>query len=188
MLSNIKVDLSRFDWQGVSGASDVLMVVLNIVLIVSVVVGYRSLRESVLTRDASLLTWAMERMTAIRDDLEMLWRAPSYGTMEQIRGVDFTSPWPAELEKAAQRVSVELQRLSYLANSGLISKTHFMSMWGPTFARAWISLEPWVKHRRFTNGEPIDLKDGAYSRNDFERFACECAGMQAEGRRRRHNP
>ncbi|WP_322998788.1 hypothetical protein [Castellaniella sp.] len=41
----LKVDLTHFDWQGVSAVSDLLMVLLNIVLIVSVVVGYRGLRR-----------------------------------------------------------------------------------------------------------------------------------------------
>ena len=41
--SVIRVDLSRFDWQGVSAVSGLLMVWLNIVSIVGVVIGYREL-------------------------------------------------------------------------------------------------------------------------------------------------
>jgi len=41
--SVIGVDLSCFDWQGVSAASGLLMVWLNIVSIVGVVIGYREL-------------------------------------------------------------------------------------------------------------------------------------------------
>lgn len=175
MLSNITVDLSRFDWQGVSGVSDALMVLLNVILIVSVIVGYKSLKESVLSRDASLLTWAMERMTVIKEDLDALQNAPSYGTLQQVMSANFHSPWVKEVEDAAYRVSVELQRLSYLANSGLISKVHFKKMWGPTFVKAWKLLEVWVKHKRLKNGEPIELKDGGYSRNDFETFSAECS-------------
>jgi len=175
MLSKITVDLSRFDWQGVSAVSDALMVLLNIILIVSVVVGYKGLKESVLSRDASLLTWAMERMTVVREDLDILQNAPSYGTIVQITSTSFHSPWTKEVEDAAYRVSVELQRLSYLANSGLISKTHFKKMWGHTFCKSWNLLEVWVKHKRLKNGEPIEMKDGGYSRNDFEKFAAECS-------------
>lgn len=41
--SVIGVDLSCFDWQGVSAVSGLLMVWLNIVSIVGVVIGYREL-------------------------------------------------------------------------------------------------------------------------------------------------
>ncbi len=174
MLNNITIDLSHFDWQGVSAISDALMVLLNVILIASVIVGYRGLKESALSRDASLLVWAMQQMTEIREDLEALYNAPLYGTLAEIKLLDFKSPWPQEVESAAYRVSVELQRLSYLANSGLISKVHFMKMWGPSFVKAWAVLEMWVKHKRIINGEPIDLALGAYSRNDFERFSKEC--------------
>lgn len=170
----ITVDLTRFDWQGVSAITDLLMVALNIILIISVVVGYKSLRQSVLTRDASLLTWAMERMDSIKDDLLKVRNAPIYGTLDSIQCDDFASPWPPEVEQAAYRVSVELQRLSYMVNAGLISKEHFTAMWGPTFVRAWAALELWVKHKRLRNGEPAELADGGYSRADWERFVLAC--------------
>lgn len=57
----------------------------------------------------------------------------------------------------------------------MISKVHFKNMWGRTFVKTWASLETWVKHKRLKNGEPMELKDGGYSRNDFERFSLECA-------------
>jgi len=174
LLSDIQIDLSKFDWQGVSAVSDSLMVLLNIVLIVSVYIGYRQVREALLTRDASLLTWAMERMTAIKADLRLLEGAPAYGTLQQLQSDDFRSPWPPEFEQAAQNVSSELQRLAYMANSGLISKTHFRKMWGPTFAKAWVVLRLWVMYRRFKNGEPLRVEEGAFSRVDFESFAKEC--------------
>lgn len=174
------IDLSRFDWQGVSGVSDVLMVMLNVILIVSVIVGYRSLKESVMSRDATLLVWAMERMTAIKRDLRALGDAPPYGSLQEIRSPGFTSPWTKDLEKAAYRVSVELQRLSYMANSGLISKVHFRKMWGANIAEAWELLETWVKHRRLTRGEPTEVSEGADTRRDFELFAKECATPAAK--------
>lgn len=70
-----------------------------------------------------------------------------------------------------------MQRLSYMANAGLISQEHFIAMWGPTFASAWDVLEVWVKHKRLKNGEAMELKDGAYSRKDFEVFALLCKGQ-----------
>jgi hypothetical protein len=167
------VNLSQFDWQAVSAIAAGITVLLNIFIIAMVVVGYRSLRESVLSRDASLLTWAIQRMTEIKEDLDAIRQAPPYGTLSDIKLPTFVSPWVGELEDAAYRVSVELQRLSYLANSGLISKVHLQKMWGPTFVEAWDLLETWVKHTRLRRGEPLELSDGAFSRNDFEKFALE---------------
>lgn len=173
--STLKVDLSRFDWQGVSAVSDLLMVLLNIVLIVSVVIGYRSLRESAKSRDATLLIWATERMDTIRPLLEQLRAAPAYGSLNDIRaGSDFSAPWSPELLGSANRVGIELQRLSYMANKGLISREHFIAMWGPTFVAAWEILEVPIKHRRLKNGEPMHLHEGAYSRRDFETFSMLC--------------
>ena len=134
---------------------------------------YKSLRESVLSRDATLLIWAIEKMSTIKTEINIISKAPNYGTIEEIKKSNFVSPWSLEEEAAAQKVSVELQRLAYMANSGLISKTHFKKMWGKTFTDSWIKLEIWVKHKRLKNNEPIELKDGAFSRNDFEKFAME---------------
>lgn len=149
------------------------MVILNIIQIVGVVIGYRSLKESVMSRDASLLIWAIERMSSIKSDLHTLKHAPPYSKLEDVLVDDFKTPWSEATELAAQNVSVELQRLAYMANSGLISKVHFEKMWGKTFLDAWNMLEIWVKRRRFINNEPIELNDGAVSRRDFEIFAKE---------------
>jgi len=174
MFSNMTVNLSQFDWQAVSAVAAVITVLLTGVLIATVVIGYRSVKESVLSRDAALFTWAIQRMTEIKEDLDTLRHAPPYGALSDIKAPTFVTPWGPEIEGAAYRVSVELQRLAYLANSGLISKVHLQKMWGPIFAEAWGLLEAWVKHRRLTKREPLELSDGAFSRNDFERFALEC--------------
>jgi hypothetical protein len=172
--SNMTVSLSVIDWQAVSAITGAITVLLNIVLVATVVIGYRSLKESVLSRDASLLTWAIQRMAELKDDLETIRHAPPYASLAAITSQSFVSPWDAHVEAAAYRVSVELQRLSYMANSGLLSKIHLQKMWGATFAEAWSLLETWVKYLRLRKGEPVELADGAYRRNDFERFAREC--------------
>lgn len=179
MFQDVIVDFSRFDWQGVSAISDVLMFLLNIILFGSVLIGYKTLKESARSRDAQLLTWAMDQMTRIKDDLQIVRASPAYGSIDEIQAPDFTSPWDNLEEEAAYRVSIELQRLAYLTNSGLISQEHFKNMWGPTFVSAWNKLETWVKKKRLNNNEPMHLEDGAYSRNDFERFALECAEPQS---------
>jgi len=174
MFNNMTVNLSQFDWQAVSAVAAVITVLLTGVLIATVVVGYRSLKESVLSRDASLLTWAIQRMSDIKEDLDTVRRAPPYGTASDIKSPTFVTPWVQEVEDAAYRVSVELQRLAYLANAGLISKVHLQKMWAPTFVEAWGFLDTWVKHKRLKKHEPLELSEGAFSRNDFEKFALEC--------------
>lgn len=174
MFANMTVNLCQFDWQAVSAIATVFTSILNIIVIVTVIVGYRSLKESILSRDASLLTWAIQCMSEIKEDLDKVRQAPPYGKSSDIKSPSFKTPWQQEEEKAAYRISVVLQRLSYLANSGLISKIHLQKIWGPTFAEAWDLVETWVKYKRFKKGEPIELSDGAFSRNDFEKFALEC--------------
>jgi hypothetical protein len=151
-----------FDWQGVSAIAAVFAVLLNGILLASVIYAYRSLRESQLTRAADVMIWAVSQMEEIKDDLKLLRQAS--------RQIDI---WPDDVSLAAQRVSVRLQRLAYMARSGLISKDHFRAMWGLTFVEAWEKLEPWVHKRRTDNGEPRAAKDGAFSRVDFEELALE---------------
>jgi hypothetical protein len=61
------------------------MVLLNIVLIVSVVIGYRGLRESAKSRDATFLVWAAERVDGIKPMLRELLTAPPYGSLADFR-------------------------------------------------------------------------------------------------------
>lgn len=173
-MNEFMVDFSILTWNSLAAITDILMVVINVILIISIIIGYKSIKESILSRDASLLTWAMERMSLIKEDINIIRNAKPYGTLETIKSKNFISPWEPKIEDAANRVSIELQRLAYLVNSGMISKIHFRKMWGPYFIKAWDVLEIWIKHKRFTNHEPIELESGAYSRNDFEKFAIEC--------------
>lgn len=108
----------------------------------------------------------MQKMTELKEDIDLLHKAPTYGTIQDIQSPQFTSPWDEATEKAANHVSIELQRLAYLVNAGLIQKIHIQKMWGLTFIRAWELVEFWVKQKRLKQGEPS-------SRNDFEKLADE---------------
>lgn len=120
----------------------------------------------------------MDEMSKIRPDLSLLHNAGLYAKGE-LGGEDHAVVWPQETIDAAYRVSIIMQRLSCMAMSGLISKEHFSKMWGPSFAKTWMSLKPYILHKRFLNGEPIKLEDGACSRNDFEKYALYCMGLNA---------
>ncbi|GAL31210.1 hypothetical protein JCM19239_2569 [Vibrio variabilis] len=86
----------------------------------------------------------------------------------------FQVKWSEKELESAYKVSIVMQRLSYMAMAELISIEHFSKMWGPAFVKAWVALEPYVHHKRHTNGEPLKLAEGAYSRNDFEKYAYYC--------------
>ena len=165
-----------FDWQGVSAVADVTIVFLNLILLASVILAYKSLRESQDTRAADIIIWAVQQMEEIKPDLERL-RVAS-------RQCD---AWDSEIKTSAQRVSVRLQRLGYMARTGLISKAHFRGMWGMTFVEAWEKLEPWVQQKRKENQEPLAAKDGAFSRIDFEELAQEFRPFVDEIRAKAHN-
>jgi hypothetical protein len=174
MLRDVAVDLSIYDWQAVGATAAILTTLLTAILVVSVFFGYRSIKETVLQRDASLLLFAIQQMESIKGDLRRLEQAPPYGSVAEAIAADFESPWDAATESSAQRVSIELQRLGYLVEAGLLSQIHLLRMWGPTIGRAWLLLDPWVKRLRLQKGEPIELDQGAFSRGDFERFARVC--------------
>jgi hypothetical protein len=61
-----------------------------------------------------------------------------------------------------------------MALHNLISRNHFMNIWGPMFLSTWYALEPWVKHKRLDLEEPMTLAQGAYSRIYLEQFALFC--------------
>ena len=172
------IQLSPFDWNGVSGISNVLLVILNAILVGSIVVGYRSVKQAVLARDAEMLIWAVGQIDEIKPDLRTLRDSPPYSSSQSAQ----PERWDADSEDAAEKVSVRLQRLSYMALAGLISKPHLIEMWGPTFSATWAKLEPWVRQKRLQNGEPPAIADGAFSRKHLEIFAAECAEFERNQR------
>lgn len=176
MFTDIKVELSKFDWSGVSGLSDVIMVVLTLVLLAGLKQGSKSIRESSISRDADILRWAMSEMDALKPQIRLLTDAhkrhrycgKAHDPQENPNG------WTDKELEAAQIVGVNLQRIGYMALHNLVSRNHFMNIWGPMYLACWYSLEPWVKHKRKALNEPTEIKDGAYSRIFFEQYANYC--------------
>ncbi|TLF47921.1 hypothetical protein FEI13_14310 [Halomonas urmiana] len=172
-MESVQIVLNPLDWSGVSAITSILMLFINFFLLVSVIFAYRTIKEEVKNRDSSLLLWAMDEMSKIKPDLALLHNAGDYENGE-LGSENHEVAWFQETLEAAYRVSIVMQRLSYMAMSGLISKKHFSKMWGPAFVKAWDSLEHYIHHKRFLNGEPLTLAEGAYSRNDFEKYAVYC--------------
>ena len=62
VFEEIKVELNRFDWSGVSGVSDIVMVFLSVLLLFGLRQGAKSIKEPSSSRDADILRWAMSEM------------------------------------------------------------------------------------------------------------------------------
>lgn len=173
----VTVKLHEFDWSGVSGVMDMVMVVLTFVLLVGLKQGSKSIDESNRSRNAELLNWAMEEMSKLKPAIRIVTDAhkkqPYCDDLLHI-DTDYVSAWSKEELAAAQTVSVALQRMGYFATHDLVSKRHFVNLWGPLYLSCWYSLEGWVKHKRLQLDEPIDINQGAYSRLYFEKFAMYC--------------
>lgn len=162
-----------FDWSGVSGVADSLIVVLNAILIFSVYQAYRSVRSSENARTTDILIWAISQMEEIKPDIAI------------VRQITRPLPrWSKAQREAAARVSVRLQRLAYMTRCKLIDPDHFRRMWAITFVDMWDHVAPWVMEVRASHGEPLLAKDGAFSRKDFEELVAEYRPYVDDIRRR----
>ena len=195
MFEELQVELNRFDWSAVSGISNAVMVVLSILLLAGLRQGSKSIKESSLSRDADILRWAMSEMDELKPHIRTITdahtRKPFCSYENEHLEEGFKTPWEEEEEEAAQLVGVKLQRIGYMANQNLISRDHFMNMWGPMYLASWYSLEAWVKHKRLELDEPQNISDGAYSRMYFEEYAKYCEKnllpLLVENERKRSN-
>ncbi|ACJ27713.1 Conserved hypothetical protein [Shewanella piezotolerans WP3] len=194
MFDEFKVQLTTFDWNGVSGLTNILMVILTGLLLYGLKQGSSNIKESSLSRDADILRWAMTEMDLLKPAIRILTDAHKTRSFcncpgEHIKHYDCS--WNKEELAAAQEVSVKLQRIGYMALHNLISRNHFMNIWGPMYLSTWYSLEAWVKHKRLDLDEPLTIENGAYSRIYLEQFAHYCEKNMPEvlvnNERRRFN-
>lgn len=178
MFKDITFELSKVDWSGVSGITSIIMTILSIVLLLGIRQGSRNLKESSLSRDADILRWAMSEMDKLKPQIRLITDAHKRhkycDCKDENHKLKYSTNWTGEELNAAQVVGVSLQRIGYMALHNLISRNHFMNIWGPMFLSSWYSLEGWVKHKRLNLNEPLNIEDGAYSRMYFEQYALYC--------------
>ncbi|AUG54275.1 DUF4760 domain-containing protein [Thalassospira marina] len=153
-------NFNPFDWSALSAVAALLGLAINIFLLATVYIGYRSIRDGQAAHVSNILIWAAEQMDSIKEDIQVI-----------RNNKDPHNEFSDEYQSSARRVSAIFQRLGYMAHNGLINPIHFKNMWGLSFVLMWQELEPWVKHLREQNGEPKTLSEGAFSRVDFERMA-----------------
>ncbi len=174
-LDTCEIDLNKFDWNGVSGVADIVMLLLTLALVWGLRQGSRSIKEASLSRDADILRWAMSEMDALKPKIKLV--TDAYKIREYRKSEDEAdpqTPWNEETLKAAQDVSVHLQRIGYMALKNLISRDHFKNIWGPMYLSTWYAMESWVKQKRSDLDEPAELSQGACSRRYFEEYALYC--------------
>jgi len=179
-VDEISVDLRIFNWDGVAGISNALMVMLNLILVLGIFLSYFNFRENTKSRVFEMLDMAYTHIDGVKDDIETI-RTRAKGIQEWSIDDDKSIQAAASIipNKEAQRVSKTFQRLSYLVKAKLIPEKYFIEMWGPLFLEMWLSLEPWIIQKRINNLEPRTYKENAFSRKDFEWFAAQCCRNSA---------
>jgi uncharacterized membrane protein len=73
-----------------------------------------------------------------------------YEKVDKITGKDWSQDIKDDLHK---EVSIIMQRMGYMALFGLISKQHFINLWGPMFLASWYSIEWYIMEERGRLGE-----------------------------------
>ncbi|MEO3997758.1 hypothetical protein [Mesorhizobium sp. CAU 1732] len=156
------LNLQQFDWNGVSAIAAFFTFLINITLLLTVAVGFRSVQEGQASRTAQVLAWAAEQMDAVKSDEKRLREASS----------DFRL-WGNEEKISAQRVANAYSRMCYYARQSLINPKHLRNLWGINVCLYWKILEGYIQEQRKEFGEAATLKTGAVHRADFEATARE---------------
>ena len=164
----ISNELAVLNWSGVQAGIAFFSALLTTFLLVGLWQGKKTLKESRNTRDADILRWTMDLMSDLKKHITIV--TDEY----KDKGPYTKEKWNDQANKSANEVSIQLQRIGYMANHDLISKEHFKNIWGPMYLSTWWSLEEWVKQKRETLEEPREIKDGAFSRMYFEEYALFC--------------
>jgi hypothetical protein len=235
-LISSEVDFAKFDWDGVSGVSDVLMTFVTLILMLSIWQAKDAHDESTKARvqstnasDAEVLRWAMDEMgerkkhiklvtnefkkelekmlisnysftvsgkdeelaDCIRPHKYQLTNIKSqpkhtdqermshilnmkkydqdkfYSDVEKITGRD----WDQDIKDVLHKeVSIIMQRMGYMALFGLISKQHFINLWGPMFLASWYSIEWYIREEREKLCENLDPDNNYPPEMFIERF------------------
>lgn len=153
------------DWNAISAIANTCMAVTNILLLISIVIGVSTIRESEKTRAADLIVWANSEIEPYKKQIIEILSFPD------------SSDWTTEQRDQAFAVSAKLQTLSYFAVHGMIDRKHLARLWGRTVVEQWETLKPFIFEFRRSKGEPDSASEGAYFRRDLEIYAAFCRGF-----------
>ena len=217
-------DLKVFNWEGVSGLTNIIMTIVTIVLLIGIWQAKESQEETKNARiqatnasDAEVLRWAMDEMTQRKNHIRLVTDAykseleniliplgfkgeqkthkykkrifkPSYSDQDRIsflkeiseskkkefyskvEGID-GNDWSQDIKDALHKeVSIIMQRMGYMALFGLISKQHFINLWGPIFLASWYSIEWYIKDERKSLNENLDSEKNLSAEKFIDKF------------------
>ncbi len=165
---HLSSELYTLNWSGIQAGIAFFSTLLTAILLIGLWQGKKTLKESRNTRDADILRWTMDLMSDLKVDIRIV--TDEYKN----NGPYDREIWSEVANKAANNISIQLQRIGYMANNDLISKEHFKNLWGPMYLSTWWALEEWVKQKREFLDEPREIVDGAFSRMYFEEYALFC--------------
>lgn len=117
------------------------------------------LRESIMSREASVVLYVLQHMDNLRNKWHELYNLPE----------DYKL-WNDQQKKLADYVCVGLQQVAYLAETGLFDKRYLADNYGGTFVKCWQKLEGFVRDYRISCGEPPAIEKGAFQRRHLELF------------------
>jgi len=120
------------------------------------------LRESIITREANVVLYVLQKMDNLRDSWHELYKLPQDHKV-----------WSEKQKKLADHVCVRLQQMAYLAVIGLFDKRYLADNYGGVFVKCWMKLEGFVKDYRISCGEPPTIEEGAFQRRHLEVFVRE---------------
>lgn len=120
------------------------------------------LRESLISRHASVVLYVLQHMDNLRDSWHELYSLPADHKM-----------WNDQQKRLADHVCVGLQQVAYLAETGLFDRRYLADNYGGTFVKCWEKLEGFVRDYRVSCGEPPTIEEGAFQRRHLELFVRE---------------
>ena len=122
------------------------------------------LQELSLSRNADVILRVFEVMDALRPKWHELYSLPSNH-----------NNWNDSQKQLADHIGTQLQRVAYLAVTGLVDSKYIKESYPRVFYQCWSILENFIKDYREKCGEPRELKKGVFQqRMHFEIFALEC--------------
>jgi hypothetical protein len=82
--------------------------------------------------------------------------------------------WKDKDRELADDICVWLERIAYLAESGLVDKEYLFKNYALVFVKCWQRLEDFIRDDRERFGHPRTVENGALRRRHFEILANEC--------------
>ncbi|MDR2911360.1 MAG: hypothetical protein LBV47_08400 [Bacteroidales bacterium] len=84
--------------------------------------------------------------------------------------------WDDEEKAIADRLCVDLEKISFLAVKGFIDESFLIEEYAGIFARTWYRLNGYVKHHRIKRGEPAELT-WRTTKGKLRKNCCESTGI-----------